>query len=500
MAKKKNRKPTTAGRQKDQVRQAPPKTDDEFDELDDFFFGSQTGQFQRDEFDYDPFEEKSGNFEAATEQPDGKATRMVMDVPKEVLAADAAAAKKARGETDKAATKTDPPARKSRAERRREADAKKKAEAEAKKKAAAEAKEKAAAAAKERSEAAAKKKADAAAKKQAEADARAEVQRQRDAWRPFTVARIADESTVIRSFYLEPADGLPLAPFDAGQFLTLRASVPGHGRPLIRTYTVSSAPGGSHYRISVKREEHGLLSRHLHDAVRPGDRLEVKAPRGGFSLDSGSVRPAVLIAGGVGITPMIAFAHRLHALGKDFELHYSASRKDGAGYLEDLPKMPWADKVQYHFSDQGTRADLDQVLAGWQHGWHVYTCGPDRYMEGVMEAAERQGFPEEARHLEYFSVPEQPEYENHPFTVKLARSGKELQVPEDKDLSDVLVENGVHVDVKCADGICGVCKCGLVSGAVEHRDFVLSNKQREGAIITCQSRAAEPDGVIELDL
>ena len=173
MAKKKNRKPTTAGRQKDQVRQAPPKTDDEFDELDDFFFGSQTGQFQRDEFDYDPFEEKSGNFEAATEQPDGKATRMVMDVPKEVLAADAAAAKKARGETDKAATKTDPPARKSRAERRREADAKKKAEAEAKKKAAAEAKEKAAAAAKERSEAAAKKKADAAAKKQAEADARA---------------------------------------------------------------------------------------------------------------------------------------------------------------------------------------------------------------------------------------------------------------------------------------------------------------------------------------
>jgi ferredoxin len=117
-----------------------------------------------------------------------------------------------------------------------------------------------------------------------------------------------------------------------------------------------------------------------------------------------------------------------------------------------------------------------------------------------MAASQRQGFPEEARHLEYFSVPEQPEYENHPFTAKLAKSGKELHVPADKLLSDVLLENGIHVDVKCSDGICGVCKCGVLSGAVEHRDFVLSNKQRETTIITCQSRAAEPDGVIELDL
>jgi len=206
------------------------------------------------------------------------------------------------------------------------------------------------------------------------------------------------------------------------------------------------------------------------------------------------------MGGGIGITPMIAFAHRLHATGKEFELHYCASKKDGAGYLDDLASMPWAEKLHTHFSDQGTRADIDKVLAGYREGWHVYTCGPDRFMNGVMEAAERQGFAEEASHLEYFSVPEQPEYDNHEFTLKLARSNKEYLVPADKTATDVLLENGVHIDVKCSDGICGVCKCGLVSGEAEHRDFVLSNKQRETEIILCQSRAAKPGGVIEVEL
>ena len=162
--------------------------------------------------------------------------------------------------------------------------------------------------------------------------------------------------------------------------------------------------------------------------------------------------------------------------------------------------MPWKDKVHLHISDEGTRADLDKLLAGYKNGWHVYTCGPDRFMGGVMEAAERQGFPEEARHLEYFSVPEVPDYVNHPFTLTLKKSGQTLHIPADKTATDVMQEAGIAIDVKCSDGICGVCKCGLVSGEVEHRDFVLSKAQRDDAVILCQSRAAEADGVIEVDL
>ena len=117
-----------------------------------------------------------------------------------------------------------------------------------------------------------------------------------------------------------------------------------------------------------------------------------------------------------------------------------------------------------------------------------------------MESAKRQGFPEGARHLEYFSVPELPEYENHEFSIKLSQSNKEFLIPADKTITDVFAENGVHVDVKCSDGICGVCSCDLISGEVEHRDFVLSNKQRESSIILCQSRAANKGEVIEIDL
>ena len=205
------------------------------------------------------------------------------------------------------------------------------------------------------------------------------------------------------------------------------------------------------------------------------------------------------MGGGIGITPMIAMAHRLHTIGADFEMHYSIKGRGQAGYLDDLAAVPWADRVHLHVSDEGSRADLTAAVGPYAEGRHVYTCGPDRYMEAVIAAAEAQGYPEEAQHLEYFSVPDLPEYENHAFRLRL-KDGHELVVPEDKSATDVLAENGIHVDVKCSDGICGVCKCGLVSGEVEHRDFVLSKAQRDHAIILCQSRAKDPGGVIEIDL
>lgn len=300
----------------------------------------------------------------------------------------------------------------------------------------------------------------------------------------------------VTKFEFTALDGGDLPAWTAGAHLDVLVSP-----EYLRQYSMSGDPADrSKYQIGVLREDEGRGgSLQMHRIFDEGRKVFISKPINHFELDEGATK-TFLMGGGIGITPMIAFAHRLHALGAEFELHYSASRRDGAGYLDDLAAMPWADKVHLHFSDQGTRANLDDVLGGYQEGWHVYTCGPDRFMDGVMEAAERQGFPEEARHLEYFSVPEQPEYENFDFTVKLAKSGKSFTVPAEKDLSDVLNENGYHIDVKCSDGICGVCKCGLVSGDVEHRDFVLSNKQRETAIISCQSRAAEENGVIEIDL
>lgn len=269
----------------------------------------------------------------------------------------------------------------------------------------------------------------------------------------------------------------------------------------LRQYSMSGDPADrGTYQIGVLREEGGRGgSKMLHRIFTEGRRVFLSKPINHFELVEDATR-SFLMGGGIGITPMIAFAHRLHALGRDFELHYSIRSRAEAGYLDDLAAMPWADRVQVHVSQEGGRADLDAVLSGYRDGWHVYTCGPERFMSGVIAAAERQGFPEAARHLEYFAVPEQPDYQNHPFRIRLARSGRDLQVAADQTISDVLLANGIAVDVKCADGICGVCKCGLVEGAVEHRDFVLSKAQRATQIVTCQSRAATPGGQIVLDL
>ncbi len=311
----------------------------------------------------------------------------------------------------------------------------------------------------------------------------------------LNLAKVEAMTGDVTKYEFTTEDGTPLPEWSAGAHLDILVSP-----EFLRQYSMSGNPADrSKFQIAVLREDEGRGgSAQMHRIFTEGRKVFVSYPINHFELNE-TASKTFLMGGGIGITPMIAFAHRLHALGRDFALHYSCSSRASAGYVDDLANMPWADKVHYHFSDEGSRADLDAILKGYSTGQHVYTCGPELYMQGVIDAATQQGFPEEARHLEYFSVPEQPEYENHAFTLKL-KDGRALQVPADKSATDVLAENGIHVDVKCSDGICGVCKCGLVSGEVEHRDFVLSAKQREGAIILCQSRAAEPDGTVEIDL
>ncbi|MAQ84909.1 MAG: NAD-binding oxidoreductase [Maritimibacter sp.] len=290
-------------------------------------------------------------------------------------------------------------------------------------------------------------------------------------------------------------DGSDLPAFTAGAHIDVVVAP-----EFFRQYSLSGDPADrTKYQIAVLREDAGRGgSKLMHRIFTPGRRVFISHPINHFPLDE-DASFTYLMGGGIGVTPMIAMAHRLHALGAEFALHYSCSRRADAGFLEDLRDVPWGNRVHLHFSDEGSRADFAQVLA-WRAGAHVYTCGGDAYMGAVMAAAEANGFAEDQRHLEYFSVPEEPDYVNHPFTLKLASSGREIAVSAEETASDALLRSGVAVDVKCSDGLCGVCQCGVVGGAVEHRDFVLSAKQRESRMILCRSRAADPDGVVEIDL
>ena len=266
-----------------------------------------------------------------------------------------------------------------------------------------------------------------------------------------------------------------------------------------RQYSLSGDPADrKSYQIAVLREDAGRGgSKLMHRIFTKGRRVFVSKPINHFGLHDDASH-TVLMGGGIGVTPMVAMAHELHAKGRSFDLHYSVSRRADAAFAAILDAQPWADRVQMHVSDEGSRADLAAVTP-YVSGAHIYTCGAEPYMTAVLDAAAINGFPEDARHLEYFAVPDAPDYVNHPFTLRL-KDGRQIAVAANEVASDALLRAGVHVDVKCADGLCGVCKCGVTAGKVEHRDYVLSKAQQSDQMILCQSRAADPDGELTLDL
>ena len=300
----------------------------------------------------------------------------------------------------------------------------------------------------------------------------------------------------ITKYEFRALDGVELPSWTAGAHLDVVVAP-----EFLRQFSLSGNPADrSRYQIAVLHEQQGRGgSQLMHRIFNVGRRVFISHPINHFELNE-AARRSFLMAGGIGVTPMIAMAHRLHEIGADFTLHYSCSSRTSAGFLDDLSVFPWKDRVQFHISDEGTRADLDAILGDRRDGDHLYTCGPDAYMQAVMTAAARGGFPDEARHLEYFSVPETPDYVNHAFTLKLQKSGREILVAADQSATEALQAEGIAIDVKCSDGLCGVCRCTLLEGDVEHRDFVLSAKQRETSLILCQSRAAKEGGMLAIDL
>jgi ferredoxin-NADP reductase len=237
----------------------------------------------------------------------------------------------------------------------------------------------------------------------------------------------------------------------------------------------------------------------MHRAFREGRRVFVSRPRNNFPLEEAATR-TLFFAGGIGITPLLTMAHRLHALGREFEFHYSFRKREEAAFLADLSNVSWKQRVSLHVTAEGTRCVFDELIPRYEAGMHLYTCGAARYMDAVYAVAHAQGWPEDALHKEYFSVPEPPEYVNHRFSLRLNRSAKTIEVPADISAIEALARAGVMVDTKCSDGICGVCATPYLSGEIEHRDYVLSAKERKAKMIVCCSRAKAQGGQIVLDL
>jgi ferredoxin-NADP reductase len=289
--------------------------------------------------------------------------------------------------------------------------------------------------------------------------------------------------------------GTPLPSFEAGAHIDVMTAP-----QFIRQYSLCSDPADpSAYVIGVLNEENGTGgSLRIHQRLAEGKIVMISRPRNHFPLIAGAKR-SLLLAGGIGVTPLMAMAHQLHRANSEFDLYYKASTRAGAGFIDELQSVPWSDNVHCFFSDEN-RLDVADVLGDFHQGDELYTCGPSGFMDAVFETAIAKHWDEACLHREYFAVPGDIEYEDFAFRIRFAHRDAELMVPADKTAADILSEAGYPVETKCSDGLCGTCVANYVEGEVEHRDFVLSNEKRESQLTLCCSRAAKADGEIVLDL
>lgn len=311
------------------------------------------------------------------------------------------------------------------------------------------------------------------------------------------VQAIVPEADGIASFELRAANGTALPPFTAGSHIDVHIA-PG----CVRQYSLCNDPAErDRYVVAVQREEGGRGgSRAMHDELRAGSTVTISAPRNFFAL-AREARRHLLLAGGIGVTPMMAMAAELQAGGKDFHLHYCTRAPEKTAFRERVEALAAVGQATIHHDggDPARGLDVSALLREPAPGTHLYCCGPTGFMEAVRAASAH--WPSGTVHFEYFAAPAagvEAAAPNAPFRVRLARSGVELEVPADKSIADVLVENDVFLETSCREGYCGTCLTRYLSGEPEHRDTVLDDDDRKEFILVCCSRARTP--MIELDL
>ncbi|WP_051378468.1 PDR/VanB family oxidoreductase [Derxia gummosa] len=337
------------------------------------------------------------------------------------------------------------------------------------------------------------------------------------------VARIRDEAAGIRSYELVAPDGAALPGFEAGAHIDVH--LPGG---LVRQYSLCNPPGETHrYLIGVLRDPASRGgSRALHDEVSEGMTLTVGAPRNLFPLVPQAQR-SLLVAGGIGITPMLAMAETLAARGADFALHYCGRSRERMAFLDRLAEPRFAGRVALHVDDgeAAQKLDLAALLAGSatergateagahalvaadggaapapDAGAHLYVCGPAGFIEAVLGAARAAGWPESRLHCEFFAAEVAPHAGDRAFEVVLASSGRVVTVPADRTVAQALAEAGVDVMLSCEQGVCGTCLTRVLAGEVDHRDqYLTPEEQAANAEFTpCCSRAKSARLVIDL--
>jgi hypothetical protein len=310
------------------------------------------------------------------------------------------------------------------------------------------------------------------------------------------VAGVRELTPRVRAYALRSADGGELPPVAAGAHLDVPVPL-ADGRFTTRRYSIASDPARRDaWEIAVLREAQGSggsAAVHAHYSV--GLRLNVAHPGNDFRLHD-DARPAVLVAGGIGITPIRAMAHALQSSGRDFRLHYAARSRRDMAWVDDLARE-FGPRLSRYFSDSGPRLDVDTLLRAAPDGALIYVCGPARLIDAVHTAAKRQGAADRVRSERF--APRRHANDTS-IAVELRRSGRRVEVRPEQTLLEAIEAAGVAAPFSCRAGTCGTCATKVLAGLPEHRDTALSDAEREraGLMCICVSRARTPDLVLDL--
>lgn len=300
------------------------------------------------------------------------------------------------------------------------------------------------------------------------------------------------EAPNIISYELRPPEGGELPAFTAGAHIDI--TLP---NGLVRSYSLLNPQSERHrYVIAVQKDRASRGgSRWVHENFRAGDLVTVNGPRNNFPLDEAAEK-SVLIAGGIGITPILSMVERLGAIGRDWELVYCSRKRGGTAFLERLQGKP---QVRFNFDEEpgGRMLDIAAVVKAAPPQAHLYCCGPLPMLEAFEQAT--KDLPRERVHVEYFTAKAPPAVEGG-FTIVLAKSGLTLSVAPGKTILDTLRDNGFDTPFSCTEGVCGTCETRVLEGVPDHRDLILTEAERASnkTILICCSGSKSDKLVLDL--
>lgn len=301
----------------------------------------------------------------------------------------------------------------------------------------------------------------------------------------------------ICAFEMTDLAGAPLPAFSAGAHIDVYL---GHG--LTRQYSLCNSPNETHrYMIGVLRDpgsRGGSVAMH---ALGEGSVLEISEPKNHFPLVHGAGH-SILLAGGIGVTPILCMAGQLSRTGASFEVHYCAREAARAAFRERFAEADMVSRARVYFDTAAieARIDLQAVLARPDADTHLYVCGPAGFIQAVLDTAAKNGWNTANLHREYFAAVTQAGAVDGGFQVKLGRSGRVVDVAATQTVVEALSGCGVEVPVSCEQGVCGTCLTRVLEGEPDHRDVYLTDEERAAndQFLPCCSRARS--AVLVLDL